>query len=112
MREFIEYRITTNRYVFNRLHKSRLEQKGLIRCTLCPYHRGENDDRRWYGTIFSAKRYNEGFNFFDGDLRHPSWKLTSKNPKQWMDKGNIKKIKSRKTWRSEDGYEEYIEFVF
>lgn len=65
---------TTNRREFNHAYKEFLEvSKGEIHCSWCAYHRGENDERKWYGGI-------------DHRLRHPNWKLVSKNRKQWMGK--------------------------
>jgi hypothetical protein len=67
---------TSNRCEFNRAYKSYLERKGKIHCSYCGYNRGENDSRKWYGTTL---RLND-------TIRYPSWKLVSKNRKQWMDK--------------------------
>jgi hypothetical protein len=67
---------TTNRGEFNRAYKFYLEHSGKIRCCYCRYNRGENDRRKCYGGYAD-----------DGGVKNPSWKLTSKNPKQWMDKG-------------------------
>ena len=64
---------TTNRREFNRAYKGFLERKGLIRCSYCGYNSGENYKGRHYGG------HGENLNF-------PNWKLTSKNPKQWMEK--------------------------
>ena len=77
MRENVELKRTTNRSVYNKLYKKHLERIGKIRCSICAVHRGENDDNKWYGTIHSWR--NEG-----EKVRYPSWKLTSKNRKQWM----------------------------
>ena len=70
---------TTSRSEFNRAYKFYLEQKGEIMCSYCGYHRGENSDKKWYG------------GYDDINIRYPSWKLASKQPKQWMIKP-IKKI--------------------
>jgi hypothetical protein len=69
---------TTHRGEFNRAYKIYLEQKALIHCSYCPYHRHENDGRRYYG----------GYRRMNGHLsiRFPNWKLVSKNRKQWMEK--------------------------
>jgi len=65
---------TTNRYVFNKVYKINLERNGKIRCSYCPYHKGENKTTEWYGG-------------FEGEtIRYPNWKLVSKNRKQWMKK--------------------------
>jgi len=65
---------TSNRGEFNRAYKRYLESKGKIRCSYCGYNRGENDNRKWYGS-----------NMRDG-ISYPNWKLATKNSKQWMDK--------------------------
>jgi hypothetical protein len=66
---------TTHRGEFNRAYKVYLEQKGLIHCSYCSYHRGENDEgRKWYGKANHDR------------LRFPNWKLVSKNRKQWIGK--------------------------
>lgn len=65
--------ITTNRYVYNRTRKVYLESVGKLRCSWCPYHKNENYDGKFYGTCKE-------------DIKYPSWKLVSKNRKQWMKK--------------------------
>ena len=69
---------TTNRGEFNRAYKHYLEKKGKIHCSYCGYHRGENDERKFYRI---DTRSNGQIN-----ARYPNWKLVSKNPKQWMEK--------------------------
>lgn len=87
MRIFTELRETTNSYVYNKLYKRELEQRGKIRCSICAVHRGENDERKTYGsTNFWRKENAER-------MRHPSWKLVSKNRKQWMNKPLRNEIK-------------------
>ena len=71
---------TTNRGEFNRAYKEFLERTGKIRCSFCGYNSGENYKGRHYGG------HGEDINF-------PNWKLTSKNPKQWMEKPLDIKIK-------------------
>jgi len=66
---------TSNRSVYNKSRKIYLERNGLIKCSRCPYHRVENDTRKWYGEHGYFKR-----------TRKPNWKLVSKNRKQWMEK--------------------------
>jgi len=39
-------KIETNRSVANKVRKHELEQKGKIKCGLCPYNRGENANKR------------------------------------------------------------------
>lgn len=70
---------TTNRKVYNRAYKAYLECKGKIYCSYCPYHRVENDDKKWYGGLIDefTNKYH---------IRYPNWKLVSKNRKQWMKK--------------------------
>lgn len=68
---------TVNRGEFNRTYKRYLEGKGEIRCTYCRYHRGENGKGR--GCYGGYERMNGHF-----DITFPSWKLVSKNRKQWM----------------------------
>jgi hypothetical protein len=72
---------TTNRGEFNRAYKFHLEQKAKIHCSYCGYHRGEN--------LGGKKRYS---GFREDNIRHPNWKLVSKQPKQWMKKPIKKKI--------------------
>lgn len=68
---------TDSRSEFNRAYKRYLEHSGKIRCDRCTYHHGENSTDKPYGT----KRFSR-----DDDMRYPSWKLVSKNKKQWMKK--------------------------
>jgi hypothetical protein len=72
---------TTSRHEFNRAYKMHLEHSGEIYCSRCPYHGKENQDHKSYGGF-------EGEN-----INVPSWKLVSKNGKQWMRKP-IKYVKS------------------
>jgi len=66
---------TTNRGEFNRAYKAHLEHTGKIRCTYCGYHKNENArDKKWYG------------GYDEKNIRHPNWKLVSRNNKQWMKK--------------------------
>lgn len=66
---------TTCRSEFNRAYKRYLEGKGKIRCSFCKYHRGENDDKKWYGGFKDKNKLK---------MRYPNWKMVSKNRKQWM----------------------------
>ncbi len=77
MRIYQELKETINSYVFNKLYKKNLEHIKEISCSHCCYHCGENNDTKWYGETY------------EGDIRYPNWKLTSKNKKQWM----LKKLK-------------------
>ena len=64
MRTFQEIRETTNSYVYRRQHKQAVANKTGL-CTHCGFHRGHDN--------------------FDGYCGpHPSWKLVTKVPKQWM----------------------------
>lgn len=70
---------TSNRKVFNYAYKEHLERKGKIRCSYCRYNKGENSTQDWYGGHWNNKKN-------DYKIKHPSWKLVSKNRKQWMEK--------------------------
>lgn len=95
-----EYDSTTNRYVYNRIRKLHLESVGEIRCSYCRYHRGENRTNEFYGRYVGRK-----YRMDHVHAKYPSWKLTSKNPKQWMDK-DMRIVRSGKA-----GYE-IEKFVF
>lgn len=93
------YKKTTNRGEFNRAYKYHLEHSGKIHCSYCGYHRGENDERKFYSIDTRT----------DGrfDTRYPNWKLVSKNKKQWMKKpikmkvnyyGGYRNTYTRITW--------------
>lgn len=84
---FNELKRTTNLSVYNKVYKQYLEKKGKIRCAWDKYHRGENEDQKCYGWYEHNKKRH----------RHPSWKLTSNNPKQWMDK-KVKIVKRHSLW--------------
>jgi hypothetical protein len=86
---------TTNNSVFNKTRKRYLEDTGELRCSWCPYHGKENFTGNFYWISRDRTKY-------------PSWKLVSKNSKQWMKKP-IKMI-TKKYRRKELG--EYIEIVF
>ena len=88
-----EYRETTNRYVYNRLRKSYLERTAKIRCSYCGYHRGENSTTKYYYVD-------------ENESKLPSWKLATKNRKQWM----VKAYKTRRPYRPYRGLE-YAEIV-
>ena len=66
-----EYKTTTNRTVYNKLHKIKNAS-----CSFCRWHgpTSENDSWTWYG----GYRINK--------IKYPNWKLVSKNKKQWMKK--------------------------
>ena len=73
MDRFNEFRLTTNRYVYNRYTKFYHAKYHDLHCEWCQYHKGENYDGNYY---FGKKR--------------PNWKLVSKNKKQWMKKPRMK----------------------
>ena len=64
---------STNRGEFNRAYKDYLETTGKIHCAYCRYNRGEN----YKGNHYCGR---------GEKIKYPNWKLTSKNPKQWMGK--------------------------
>ena len=70
---------TSNRKVFNYAYKQHLERTGKIRCSYCRYNKGENSTQDWYGG-----HWNDSIG--DYKMKYPSWKLASKNRKQWMKK--------------------------
>lgn len=82
-----EIKITTNSALYNKLRKQELSYTGRIRCSYCPYHRGEN------------------LSGYEG--QNPSWKLTSKVSDQWRKK-KISKIND-KFWRTR--YSKYISYM-
>ena len=90
---------TTNRSVYNKLRKQKLEAVGEISCAWCSYHRGDNYTNTYYGEYDPSKkeyiterRYHRCF----GDrsvvieIGHPNWKLRFKGRKSWS------KIRPRK----------------
>lgn len=90
---------TTNRGEFNRAYKRYLEhKKNGIHCSYCKYHRCENKTSKWYGGFIDDEKEN---------IRYPSWKLATKNRKQWMKKDL--KIKKEKTRISD---KEYIDITW
>jgi hypothetical protein len=65
---------TTNRKVFNRAYKEYVSGKNGD-CPRCRYHKCENYEGKYYGGYSDYNR-----------ITYPSWKLVSKNRKQWMKK--------------------------
>lgn len=98
---------TNNRSVYNKSRKHYLEKKGLIRCSYCRYHKGENRKNHYGGFI------EEDETLLSAKIKWPSWKLTSKNPKQWMEKNRVKiKISEpRARFYNNRGYK-YVDFQF
>lgn len=78
---------TDSRSVYNMARKRHLGNTGKIHCARCPYNRGENDERKYYGSWLTRRKK-------DNHLRYPNWKLVSKNRKQWMRKPIKKEIAS------------------
>jgi len=76
---------TTNRGEFNKAYKNYLANTGKIKCSHCGFHKGENKKDKEYFSIQSEIVGNK-------ELNHPSWKLISKNEKQWMEKNINYKI--------------------
>lgn len=87
MEKYDDYRYvydwTTNRTAYNKARKRRLDSSGEIHCSYCSYNKGENSKIKWYYIDENGKG------------RHPSWKLISKNRKQWM----------KKPYQIKNGYE-------
>lgn len=65
---------TASSSVYNKAYKEYLQHTGKLRCSWCGYHSGEN---------FTGKYY---YYKNDDDATYPSWKLSTKNKKQWMSK--------------------------
>ena len=78
---------TANRSEFNRTYKMYLESKCKIHCSYCGYHRGENETNKYYGGYVK-----------NNNIKYPSWKLVSKQRKQWMKKP-IKITEENWNWR-------------
>jgi len=87
-----EWEWTTNKSVYNKIHK---EKHGG--CSYCGWNKGCNSRNEWYGghEMFkgSIARYADGT---PGEtymnIKYPSWKLATKNKKQWMAKPKRYKI--------------------
>lgn len=85
---------TMNSSVYNKAHKQVLEDYREISCAYCSYHKGENFRGATYGGYGDQK-----------NVKMPSWKLTSKNRKQWQDKGvNITETEGRSWYRNNHTY--------
>ena len=95
-----EYSTTINRNVYNRLRKEYLEHSGEIRCSYCKYHKNENKKGKWYGGFTDYSKPESEFICINPEkITYPSWKLVSKNKKQWMDKKlKIKLGKTKGYW--------------
>ena len=102
---------TSNRGVYNKTRKLHLERTGKIYCARCPYHGIENNTKKWYGSR-GIWRCNIStsltlYKIEDSPrVRHPNWKLVSKNRKQWMKKP----VKVKK--RNLKYFDDYFELFF
>ena len=92
---YSDYRWTTNRTYYNRLRKDALAHETGM-CSFCKYNRGENRKEKWYSDDTADASAWRPFGYRPGSFqlkyRRPSWKLASKNAKQWMDwtwQGNV-----------------------
>jgi len=70
MKKQEKYKTTSNRYVYNRLRKQRLAS-----CSFC----------KWHGNFYRMSE-NDDWETYWLNGKKPSWKLVSKNKKQWMKK--------------------------
>lgn len=86
IKERKEYENSTNRTVYNRLRKKYLAEKAEIRCSYCGWNSNENSSDKWYGTRNSWNEKEPEYK------RYPSWKLATKNRKQWQEKPKSYKI--------------------
>jgi len=90
MKKIEQYGWTNNRSVYNKLRKYHLQGVGKIRCAWCGYNKNENSNKHWYG------------GFEEDSVKYPSWKIVSKNRKQWMDKPKGYKVTKKvikRSWR-------------
>lgn len=83
MKKKKELKSTDNSTVYRHTLRNYLYNYGT--CDRCKPHRGCNR-RKHYG------------GFTHKTISYPSWKIISKNPKQWMDKP-IKKIEENLYWK-------------
>ena len=82
------YHSTTHRAYYNKLRKHKLESWGDIHCSICPYHGCENQTTdRYFGLFdYSVEKSQHK------KMKYPSWKLATKNRKQWMEKPKSYKV--------------------
>ena len=78
MKTYKEFKETTNKSVYQKLYKRYISKKEG-KCQICKWHSGCNGRGKFYGSN-SWKDRNKI------PPRYPSWKLVSKNRKQWMKK--------------------------
>ena len=83
MKKKKELKTTDSSSVYNHTHRNYLYNYGV--CDYCKPHRGCNRRNKYGGLTHKH-------------LKYPSWKLVSKNPKQWMDKP-VKKVEKKLYWR-------------
>lgn len=77
-----EYQSTNNDSVYRKTRKEHLASTGKIYCSYCKYHKNENCDKFYGGYLPDG--FKKG-----GGMTYPSWKLSSKNKKQWMPKNKV-----------------------
>ena len=94
---------TVNNSVYRKARKKFLEHNGKLKCSLCKYHLGDNSDYKYYGTTRSWTGNDK--------IRFPSWKLVSKNKKQWESKPSSFKIIEKRDYNSNFKYS-YVEIKF
>lgn len=75
MKQRDEYKTTTNNSVYTKLHK-----EIHASCSYCKWHGPNSENDRW--TCYSVQKTKNG----KERRKYPSWKLVSKNKKQWMKK--------------------------
>jgi len=98
-----EYENSTNRTVYNRLRKKYLAEKAEIRCSYCGWNSNENSTDKWYG---SRRAWGEEEPIY---TKYPSWKLATRNHKQWQEKPKSYRI-IEKSNPSRNFY--YCEIIF
>lgn len=84
-----EYENGTDRSSYNKLRKKFLSEQCDIRCSYCGWNSGENSSDKWYG---SSKTLDENP---PENMKFPSWKLATKNRKQWQEKPKSYKIEKK-----------------
>jgi hypothetical protein len=99
---------TINRSVYNKSRKIYLDNTGKIKCTICPYHKCENGNYKFYGSqadwYWNSPKIGDCLKI--ARVRYPNWKLVSRNRKQWMKKPLKVKRKNYKY------FEDYFELFF
>lgn len=82
-----EYENGINRSTYNKLRKKNLAEQCDIRCSYCGWNSGENSSDKWYGSRAHKSPKKE--------IRFPSWKLATKNRKQWQEKPKSYRLEER-----------------